>query len=210
VAALFFIARSTLAFVHVDDLYLRRTGITSKKSDGSAGGDGRLSGRRRYRPFDWRQRSRPSRNGLNHAQRAFDQQSSSTMRTLQKSNCMIRSCPIDEARRRPSRMKAAGSMMCDQQATILGGATGRRAVCLILAWYLIASFLWRALTPAYEYPMHAAQVMEIVFDLMALAGLIGMEARIAKPLFWIALIAGLGLFAIRSFGGASWWTGHIF
>jgi hypothetical protein len=106
-------------------------------------------------------------------------------------------------------MKAAGSKMCDQQATILGGATGRRAVCLILAWYLIASFLWRALTPADEYPMRAAQVMEIVFDLMALAGLIGMEARISKLLFWIALIAGLGLFAIRSFGDASWWTGHI-
>jgi hypothetical protein len=107
-------------------------------------------------------------------------------------------------------MKAADSKMCDQQTTILGGATGRRAVGLVLAWYLIISFLWRALTPALEYPMHAAQIMEIVFDLMALAGLIEMEARISKPLFWIALIAGLGLFSIRSLGGASWWTGHIF
>jgi hypothetical protein len=106
-------------------------------------------------------------------------------------------------------MEIAGSKMCDQQATILGGAAGRLAVCLILAWYLIASFLWRALTPAYESPMRAAQVTEIVFDLIALAGLIGMEARISKPLFWVALIAGLGLFAIRSFGGASWRTGHI-
>src|ERR1700681_267616 len=111
---------------------------------------------------------------------------------------------IDEARRRPSRMKAAGSKMGGQQTTILGRATGGRAVCLILAWYLIASFLWRALTPALEYAMHAAQITEIVFDLMALAGLIEMEARISKPLFWIALIAGLGLFAIRSLGGASW------
>jgi hypothetical protein len=106
-------------------------------------------------------------------------------------------------------METAGSEMCGQQATILGGATGRRAVSLILAWYLIASFLWRALTPAHEYPLLAAQVAEIVFDLIALAGLIGMEARISRPLFWVALIAGLGLFAIRSFGGANWWTGHI-
>jgi hypothetical protein len=106
-------------------------------------------------------------------------------------------------------METAGSKMCNQQATTSGGAMGGRAVCLILAWYLIASFLWRALTPAYEYPMRDAQIMEIAFDLIALAGLIGMEARISKPLFWIALIAGLGLFAIRSFGGASWWTGHI-
>jgi hypothetical protein len=107
-------------------------------------------------------------------------------------------------------METAGSKMCDQQATILRGAALGRAVSLILAWYLIASFLWRALTPALAYPMHAAQVMEIMLDLMAMAGLIEMEARISKPLFWIALIAGLGLFAIRSFGGASWWTGHIF
>jgi hypothetical protein len=58
--------------------------------------------------------------------------------------------------------------------------------------------------------MRAAQILEIVFDIMALSGLIGMEAKISKPLFWVALAAGLGLFAIRSFGGASWWTGHIF
>ena len=57
--------------------------------------------------------------------------------------------------------------------------------------------------------MRAEQVMEIVLDIMALAGLIGMEAKISKPLFWVALIAGLGLFAIRSIGDASWWTGHI-
>ena len=107
-------------------------------------------------------------------------------------------------------METAGSKMCDQQATTRGGATGARAVSLILAWYLIASFLWRALTPAHEYPMRAAQVLEIAFDIVALAGLIGMEEKISKPLFWVALAAGLGLFAIRSFGGASWWTGHIF
>jgi hypothetical protein len=106
-------------------------------------------------------------------------------------------------------METAGSEMCNQQATTSRGALGGRAVSLALAWYLIASFLWRALTPAHEYPMRAVQVMEIVLDLTALAGLIGIEARISKPLFWIALAAGLGLFAIRSFGGASWWTGHI-
>jgi hypothetical protein len=105
-------------------------------------------------------------------------------------------------------METEGSTMCDLQAITFGDTTSRRA-SLILAWYLIASFLWRTLTPAHEYPMCAVQVMEIAFDIMAIAGLIGMEAKLSRPLFWVALIAGLGLFAIRSFGGASWWTGHI-
>jgi hypothetical protein len=30
-----------------------------------------------------------------------------------------------------------------------------------------------------------------------------------EVLFWIALMAGLGLFAIRLNGNASWWTGHL-
>ena len=29
-------------------------------------------------------------------------------------------------------------------------------------------------------------------------------------LFWMALVAGLGVLAIRLHGDASWWTGHFF
>ncbi len=51
--------------------------------------------------------------------------------------------------------------------------------------------------------------MEIAFDILAVVGLIGLKAQIPKPLFWIALLAGLALFAIRLTGDASWWTGHL-
>ena len=62
--------------------------------------------------------------------------------------------------------------------------------------------------------------MTIGLDLLCLIGLIGTgihffknslpgEAMAWKVLFWIALVAGVGLFAIRLNGDASWWTGHL-
>jgi hypothetical protein len=78
-----------------------------------------------------------------------------------------------------------------------------------LVCYLIGSFLWRLLTPTHEYPMRSAQVMEIVLDFLVIVGLIGIRAKLPTALFWVALIAGLGLFAIRLNGDASWWTGHL-
>lgn len=49
------------------------------------------------------------------------------------------------------------------------------------------------------------------FDLALIAGLVGMRPRAPrlKVLFWVALAAGNGLFAIRLNGDASWWTGHL-
>ena len=49
----------------------------------------------------------------------------------------------------------------------------------------------------------------IAVDLLAIAGLVGVRAGIPKALFWIAVIAGIGLFAIRLNSTASWWTGHL-
>lgn len=82
---------------------------------------------------------------------------------------------------------------------------------MLVAALLIGNFLWRLLVPASEYPMRSVQVLTMVFDLALVAGLIGMRSRAPKlkVLFWIALAAGIGLFAIRLNGDASWWTGHL-
>ena len=46
-------------------------------------------------------------------------------------------------------------------------------------------------------------------DVLAIAALIGIRAGVPKALLWIALVAGVGLFAIRLNSDASWWTGHL-
>jgi hypothetical protein len=78
-----------------------------------------------------------------------------------------------------------------------------------LVGYLIGSFLWRALTPAHEYPGRSATYLEIALDVLVIAGLIAIRAQVPKPLFWVALIAGVGMLVIRLNGDASWWTGHL-
>ena len=82
-------------------------------------------------------------------------------------------------------------------------------VCYGLAIYLIGSFLWRVLIPAHEYLTSTANWLGIGVDLLAIAGLVGVRAGMPKALFWIALIAGLGLLAIRLTSTESWWTGHL-
>ena len=78
-----------------------------------------------------------------------------------------------------------------------------------LVVYLIGSFLWRVLLPAHEYPGRTATYLGIAVDVLAIVGLIGIRDGVPKALFWIALVAGIGLFAIRLNGEASWWTGHL-
>ena len=82
-------------------------------------------------------------------------------------------------------------------------------VCYGLAVYLIGSLLWRVLIPAHEYPGTTALYTQIAVDVLVIAGLVGVRAGIPKALFWIALVAGIGLLAIRLNGEASWWTGHL-
>jgi len=79
----------------------------------------------------------------------------------------------------------------------------------VVSIVLIATFLWRVFVPAHEYPMRTSQVMDIVIDLAMTLGLIGIRNGGPKLLFLVALIAGIGLFAIRLNGEASWWTGHV-
>jgi uncharacterized membrane protein len=46
-------------------------------------------------------------------------------------------------------------------------------------------------------------------DFLMVASLIGIRASVSKLLFWIALVAGIGLFAIRLTSETAWWTGHL-
>jgi hypothetical protein len=87
--------------------------------------------------------------------------------------------------------------------------TSRPIVSYLLAAYLIISFLWRAFTPAHEYPGRFSTYLDIGLDILVIGALIGMRARVPQALFWIALIAGVALFAIRFSSEASWWTGHL-
>ena len=101
-----------------------------------------------------------------------------------------------------------------------GGAP--RRLFYFLSFYLIATFLWRTLTAAHEYGSRTSVYLSIGFDVLCVVGLIGLRmkmsraARMKEPtgtgrnvLFVVALIAGLGLLAIRLDSDRSWWTGHL-
>jgi hypothetical protein len=88
--------------------------------------------------------------------------------------------------------------------------TGRNVIIsLVLPCLLIGQFLWNLLTPAHEYAMRSEQVMTMTLDALLLAGLFGLRRSMPAPLFWIALVAGIGLFALRMTSDAAWWTGHL-
>lgn len=74
---------------------------------------------------------------------------------------------------------------------------------------------------AHEYPMRPALLISLGLDALAVLTLIVLRVRRSnrfRPqdlersrgsiLFWLALLAGLGLFGIRLQNDASWWTGH--
>jgi hypothetical protein len=96
--------------------------------------------------------------------------------------------------------------MTDQQKPV---STVGQLMPVVVACVLIGSFLYRAVTPAHEYPLRTEQVVTMLLDLALLVGLIGTRSRIPKALFWAALVAGIGLFLIRLNSDASWWTGHL-
>ena len=80
---------------------------------------------------------------------------------------------------------------------------------LVVAWILIGSFLWCVVVAAHEYQMRTEQVMTRLIDLGLVVCLIGMRDRVPTPLFWCAIIAGIGCFALRLNGDDGWWTGHL-
>ena len=99
--------------------------------------------------------------------------------------------------------------MSDTHREALQRSGSNRTVALLLAGYLIFEFLWRMLVSANEYPTRGYQIFTMLLDAGCVAVLISLRARIPNWLFWIAVIAGAGLFAIRVTGDASWWTGHL-
>ena len=99
--------------------------------------------------------------------------------------------------------------MNDTRREALQCTGSNRTPALLLAGYLIFEFLWRVLIPANEYPTRGYQIFTMLLDAACVGILIPLRARIPNWLFWIAVIAGIGLFAIRLNGNASWWTGHL-
>ena len=87
-------------------------------------------------------------------------------------------------------------------------ATGKCILPILLPCVLIGHFLWNLLTPAHEFPLRTEQVMTMLFDLGMLIGLFGFRRAMPAPLFWVALVAGIGLFALR-LSDDGWWTGHL-
>lgn len=84
------------------------------------------------------------------------------------------------------------------------------AVGFILSCYLIGTFLWNAFMPADAYPARTLQMLTIGLNLLAVTGLFGVRPSVPTPLFWAALVAGLGLLALRLTSEHGWWTGHLF
>jgi hypothetical protein len=98
--------------------------------------------------------------------------------------------------------------MTDGQA---GADSGRNfPIAIILSCYLIGTFLWNAFVPAHEYPTRTLQMLTIGLNLLAVVGVFGLRSSMPKPLFWAALIAGVGLLALRLTSDHGWWTGHLF
>jgi hypothetical protein len=50
--------------------------------------------------------------------------------------------------------------------------------------------------------------MTMLFDFGMVVGLFGLRRAMPEPLFWIGLLAGIGLFALR-LSDEGWWTGHL-
>jgi len=99
--------------------------------------------------------------------------------------------------------------MTEQQSQTLANSSRNSMIGIALGCYLIGSFLWNVLTDAHEYPMRTEQVLTMALNLLGVIGLFGVRAAMPKPLFWCALVAGIGLFALRLTGDDGWWTGHL-
>jgi uncharacterized membrane protein AbrB (regulator of aidB expression) len=99
--------------------------------------------------------------------------------------------------------------MSDGPATTPANDKNMRIIGYVLSLTLIATFLYRTLTAAHEYPSRSTQILAISLDVMCVIGMFGVKAKIPAALFWAGLVCGIGVLAIRLNGDASWWTGHL-
>jgi hypothetical protein len=98
-------------------------------------------------------------------------------------------------------------------------AASNPGLFILIAVVLMGTFLWRAFGVADEIPSPGYRTLTIGLDLLCLGSLIGLRVQASKQaspitlgvnaLFWFALLAGLGLFAIRVSSARSWETGHV-
>ena len=79
----------------------------------------------------------------------------------------------------------------------------------LVACVLIGLFTYRLTVPAHEGALINELILTMVFDAAMVVGLVVMRKRLAAPIFWTALVAGVGLFVIRLTSESSWWTGHL-
>ena len=105
--------------------------------------------------------------------------------------------------------QGAGGRIHDSKSATPAQSSHHRFLFIALSCYLIATFLYRTLTPAHEYAMRAEQLMTIGLDILGVIGLASLHAYGSKALYWTGLLAGVGLLLIRLHSDASWWTGHL-
>lgn len=125
-----------------------------------------------------------------------------------------------------TKMPPAGSertSRSDPQTLTSSDATRQRTVFWLLSIYMIGTFIWRAFVPGGEWPRPPTRFITIAIDLLSVGILIWLMAQLSAEkktgkristggivVFCIALLAGLGVLAIRLHGDASWATGHLF
>ena len=99
--------------------------------------------------------------------------------------------------------------MADPRTQTSENSSRNVIISLLLPGLLIGQFLWNLLTPAHEYAMRSEQFMTMTLDFLLLDGLFGLRRSMPPQLFRTALVAGIGLFALRMTSDAAWWTGHL-
>jgi hypothetical protein len=97
--------------------------------------------------------------------------------------------------------------MTDQRTQKSAEPTGPW-MSVLLPCVLIAHFAWNLLIPAHEFPLRTEQVLTMTLDFLMVIGLFGYRGAMPTPLFWVALVAGIGLFGLR-LSDHGWWTGHL-
>jgi hypothetical protein len=99
-------------------------------------------------------------------------------------------------------------------------ASKTRRLFYCLSIYVILTFLWRFGVPAHEEAEPDTLIyFEILFEFVSVAGLVVLftqlrsqdgDAAQAPPaaLFWIALVAAIGILIMRFSTTDGWYTGH--
>ena len=91
----------------------------------------------------------------------------------------------------------------------------------VIAALLIVTFVYRLCIPGGEYGSQGIVVLDILLNIGLLVGLYGTRRtlvreapgderwKVGTPLYWAALISGIGLLLIRFTSSSAWWTGHL-